>query len=53
MQQFESIQLKRGDESKADAYTGPAGEIVVDTTNWTLRLQDGQTSGGTQAGTPQ
>ena len=36
-----SIQLKRGAPAAVDAYTGPAGEIVADSQNWNLRLQDG------------
>ena len=38
--------LKRGSTSRAAAYTGPEGEVVVDTGLDTLRIQDGVTPGG-------
>ncbi len=38
--------LKRGSTSRAAAYTGPEGEVVVDTGLDTLRIQDGVTVGG-------
>lgn len=44
------IQLKRGNEAAVAAYVGPAGEIVVDSQNWNLALQDGQTPGGVTVG---
>lgn len=51
--QFESLQLKRGDEVKNDTYTGEVGEITVDTDNWMLRIHDGVNQGGGVAiGTP-
>jgi hypothetical protein len=40
------VQLLRGTASQVAAYTGPKGELVVDTTNWLLYLQDGVTAGG-------
>lgn len=45
-----SIQLKRGAPAAVDAYTGPAGEIVADSQNWNLRLQDGINAGGVEVG---
>lgn len=42
------IQLKRGNASQNDAYTGPKGELTFDTSNRTLRSHDGTTKGGTQ-----
>jgi hypothetical protein len=50
--QFESLQLKRGEEADNDAYTGPSGEITVDTQNWMLRIHDGVNDGGAAIGTP-
>ena len=41
-----SLQLRRGSASAVAAATGAVGEILVDTTNWTLHLQDGITAGG-------
>ena len=38
--------LKRGSTNRAAAYTGPEGEVVVDTGLDTLRIQDGVTVGG-------
>lgn len=40
------IQQFRGTAAKLDAYTGPVGELTVDTTDNTLRVQDGSTVGG-------
>jgi hypothetical protein len=44
------LQLKRGTPAQVDAYQGPAGEIVVDSQNWNMRLQDGVTAGGVLLG---
>lgn len=41
-----TILLKRGTTAKNLAYTGPEGEITVDTDLDTLRIQDGITLGG-------
>lgn len=41
------IQLRRGDQSGNDAFTGAVGEITMDITNKTLRVHDGETVGGT------
>ena len=38
--------MKRGNTAAASVYTGPLGELVVDTGLGTLRLQDGVTAGG-------
>jgi phage-related tail fiber protein len=40
------IVLKRGTTAKAAVYTGPTGEVVVDTDLRTLRVQDNVTPGG-------
>ena len=44
--EINKIILKRGTTAKAAAYTGPAGEVVVDTDLRTLRVQDNVTPGG-------
>lgn len=44
------LQLYRGTTAQNDAYTGPAGELTVDTTLSKLRLHDGSTAGGTVIG---
>ena len=36
----------RGTAAKVNNYTGPAGELVIDTTNTQIRVQDGSTAGG-------
>jgi hypothetical protein len=41
------ILLKRGNVQVTSTYVGPVGEVVVDTTMKTLRVQDGSTPGGT------
>lgn len=40
------IKWLRGSAAKSDAYTGSPGEIVIDTTNHRIRVQDGETAGG-------
>jgi|13_taG_2_1085334.scaffolds.fasta_scaffold26643_2 hypothetical protein len=40
------VQLRRGTEAENDAFTGSAGEVVVNTSNNTLRVHDGSTAGG-------
>jgi hypothetical protein len=40
------ILLKRGNTTAVNSYVGPVGEIVVDTTTNSLRVQDGVTVGG-------
>ena len=42
------IFIKRGDSTKVAAYTGKAGELVMDTTNKTIHVMDGSTAGGTK-----
>ncbi|MEX0668114.1 MAG: hypothetical protein WD061_00020 [Candidatus Saccharimonadales bacterium] len=42
----DQIQLRGGDETENDAFTGAAREVTVDTTNKTLRIHDGTTAGG-------
>lgn len=40
------VQFRRGTESQNSSFTGATGEISYDTTNNTLRVHDGSTSGG-------
>ena len=42
-----NILHKRGKTSAVNAYTGPAGELVVNTDENTILVQDGKTAGGT------
>ena len=42
----EQLQLRRGVAAQVAAFTGAAGEVVVDTTNNRLVVQDGATAGG-------
>lgn len=44
--QLRQILLKRGNTVEAGSYVGPVGEIVVDTDQWNIRVQDGVTPGG-------
>jgi hypothetical protein len=41
------VLLKRGNTATMSAYTGPIGEVTVDTDLETLRVQDGINAGGT------
>lgn len=40
------VRLRRGTTAQCVAYTGPVGEIVIDTTLNIVRIQDGSTAGG-------
>ena len=42
----EQLQLRRGTASQVAAFTGAQGEVVVDSTNNRLVVQDGATAGG-------
>ncbi|MDR3407930.1 MAG: hypothetical protein P4L68_05480 [Methylovirgula sp.] len=42
----EQLQLRRGTAAQVAAFTGAQGEVVVDTTNNRLVIQDGTTAGG-------
>lgn len=42
----EQLQLRRGTAAQVAAFTGAQGEVVVDTTNNRLVVQDGTTGGG-------
>lgn len=42
-----NILHKRGTTRAVNAYTGPAGELVVNTDEHTILVQDGKTAGGT------
>lgn len=46
------VQLARGSSSDVAGYIGPLGEIVVNTDDFTLHVQDGSTAGGHQIGAP-
>jgi len=41
-----TILLKRGNTTAANTYVGPLGELLIDTGEKTIRLQDGATPGG-------
>lgn len=41
-----TVQWKRGNANVSSTYTGPEGELTVNTTNWTLNIHDGVTPGG-------
>ncbi len=43
----EPRRLARGTSGQVAAYTGPLGELIVDTDNKRVHLQDGATAGGT------
>jgi hypothetical protein len=45
------LTFRRGTAAQNNAFTGSAGEISVDTTNGTLRVHDGVTTGGSQLAT--
>jgi hypothetical protein len=40
------VQWARGSTSSVAAYTGPIGELVLNTDDWSLEAQDGVTAGG-------
>ena len=40
------LQLRRGNTATISTYTGPLGEIIINTDNWGLYIQDGVTAGG-------
>jgi hypothetical protein len=40
------VQWARGSTSQVTAYTGPQGELVLNTDDWSLQAQDGVTAGG-------
>jgi hypothetical protein len=42
----EQLQLRRGTSTQVTAFTGAAGEVVMDTTNNRLVINDGTTTGG-------
>jgi Major tropism determinant N-terminal domain len=45
----EQLQLRRGTAAQVTAFTGSAGEVVMDTTNNRLVVNDGVTAGGAPA----
>ena len=40
------VQWARGTTAQVAAYIGPAGELVLNTDDWSLQAQDGVTAGG-------
>lgn len=40
------VQHARGSSAQNLGYTGPAGEVVVNTDDWSVRVHDGATPGG-------
>lgn len=46
MQAPRRLQLRRGNTAAVSSYIGAAGEVTVNTTNWSLRVHDGSTPGG-------
>lgn len=40
------VQWGRGTTTQVAGYTGPAGELVLNTDDWSLQAQDGVTAGG-------
>lgn len=40
------MQWARGSTSQIGSYTGPLGELVLNTEDWSLQTQDGVTAGG-------
>lgn len=44
------VQFARGNSAAVAAYTGPLGELVVNTDDYTLHVQDGSSAGGHQVG---
>lgn len=41
-----TLKFKRGNEAAANAFTGAAGELYINTTDFSLRIHDGTTVGG-------
>jgi hypothetical protein len=48
---IENVLFKRGNTATLSTYTGVTGEVLIDTTLKTLRVQDGVTAGGTRLAT--
>ena len=46
----EQLQLRRGTATQVAAFTGAQGEVVIDTTNNRLVINDGVTAGGVFTG---
>lgn len=40
------VKLRRGTSSQHQSFIGAEAEITVDTTNWSVRVHDGSTTGG-------
>ena len=43
---IQQVLLRRGNTAQASSYTGPVGEVIIDTDLRTIRVQDGITPGG-------
>jgi len=43
---IQQVLLRRGNTIQSSSYTGPIGEVILDTDLHTLRIQDGVTTGG-------
>jgi hypothetical protein len=44
--EIKKVLLKRGNTAQSTSYTGPNGEVTMDTTIKTIRIHDGVTAGG-------
>lgn len=40
------VKLRRGTSLQHQAFVGAEAELTVDTTNWSVRVHDGTTTGG-------
>lgn len=40
------VKLRRGTSLQHQSFIGAEAELTVDTTNWSVRVHDGSTSGG-------
>ena len=40
------VKLRRGSAIQHQAFVGAEAELTVDTTNWSVRVHDGTTTGG-------
>jgi len=45
-----TVKFRRANVSANNGFTGSAGEITIDETNWNLRIHDGATAGGHAVG---
>ena len=40
------VKLRRGTSNQHQSFIGAEAELTVDTTNWSVRVHDGSTTGG-------